>query len=104
MVPQFRYQLLKAVDPSPEDVKKYKDRDVDDRLLTQMQRLFGILELSDRGYADPFDLCFSYKDWDGNPTNVGEQKDSQEFLFCFFDKMEDLLRQTSQKYLFQDVF
>jgi len=31
---------------------------------------------------------------------VGEQKDSQEFLMFFFDKMEGLLRQTSQKYLF----
>ena len=31
-----------------------------------------MLELSDRGYADPFDLCFAYKDFEGNPTNVGE--------------------------------
>ena len=41
-----------------------------------MQRLFGMLELSDRGYADASDLCFAYKDWEGLPTNVGEQKDA----------------------------
>ena len=63
-----------------------------------------MLELSDRGYADPFELCFSYKDWEGQPTNVGEQKDSQEFILFFADKMEELLKHTSQKYLFQDVF
>jgi len=34
MVPQFRYQLLKAVDPDAQDVKTYRDREVDDRLLT----------------------------------------------------------------------
>jgi len=52
-------------------VKAYKEREVDDRLLTQLQKLFGFLELSDRSFADPFDLCFAFKDWDGNPTQVG---------------------------------
>ena len=104
MVPSFRYQLLKAVDTSPEDIKTYKDRKVDDSLLRQFQRLFGALELSDRGAADPFDFCFAYKDLTGEPTNVGIQMDSNEFLTFFFDRMEDVLRPTSQKYLFQDVF
>ena len=35
MVPTFRYQLLRAVDESPEDIKTYKERKVDDSLLRQ---------------------------------------------------------------------
>lgn len=70
MVPQFRYSLLKAVDEAPEDIKTYKDRQVDDNLLRQFQRLFGQLELSERQAADPFDFCFAYKDLSGEPTNV----------------------------------
>ena len=104
MVPTFRYQLLRAVDASPEDIKTYKERQVDDSLLRQFQRLFGYLELSERAAADPFDFCFAYKDLTGEPTNVGVQCDSQEFLTFFFDRMEDVLKPTSQKYLLQDVF
>ena len=100
MVPQFRYQLLQAVDASPEDIKTYKERKVDDSLLRQFQRLFGFLELSERAEVDPFDFCFAYKDLTGEPTNVAVQCDSQEFLHFFFDRMEDVLRGTSQKYLF----
>ena len=41
MVPQFRYRLLKAIDESPPDMKEYKDRQIDDNVLRQFQRLFG---------------------------------------------------------------
>jgi len=70
MVPQFRYSLFKAVDDAPEDLKTHKERQVDDNLLRQFQRLFGQLELSERQAADPFDFCFAYKDLTGEPTNV----------------------------------
>ena len=33
MVPQFRYSLFKAIDDAPENIKTYKDRNVDDNLL-----------------------------------------------------------------------
>jgi hypothetical protein len=39
-------------------------------MLKQFQRLFGTLELSSKEYADPTDFCYSYKDYEGNPTNV----------------------------------
>ena len=104
MVPQFRYRLMRAVDQEKEDIKTYKDRQVDDRFLTQLQKLFGYLELSDRSFAEPFELCFAFKDWDGEPTQVSVQKDAQEFVLAFFGKLEDLLSKTSQKYLLQDTF
>lgn len=104
MVPQFRYQLLRAVDPSPEDLQEYKGDRIDDNLLRQLQRLFGQLELSERHAADPKALCFSYKDYDGTPIKTGEQKDSQEFLNIFFERLETLLKPTSQRELLKDVF
>ena len=72
--------------------------------MTQLQRLFAFLELSNKSYADPFDFCFAFKDRDGNPTNFAVQEDSQEFVSRFFGMMEDLLAKTSQKYLLQDTF
>ena len=66
--------------------------------------LFGRLELSERAHVDPFDFCFSFKQWNGQPTNVGEQRDAQEFLNEFFDKLETKLKDTSQKYLLADIF
>ena len=36
MVPQFRWQLLKAVDDSPEDLVEYKGDMIDDNLLRQL--------------------------------------------------------------------
>ena len=36
MVPQFRYQLFKAIDKTPEDIKEYKERQIDDNMLRQI--------------------------------------------------------------------
>jgi ubiquitin carboxyl-terminal hydrolase 34 len=41
---------------------------------------------------------------DGQPTNVGEQKDAQEFLNVLFDRLENALKPTSRKYLLQSIF
>jgi hypothetical protein len=94
MVPQFRYQLLKAVDVSPENMVEHKDEKIDDSLLRQLQRMFGFLELSDTQAYHPGHFVFSFKDFAGEPTRIGEQKDSQEFINLFCDRVEELLRPT----------
>jgi ubiquitin C-terminal hydrolase len=104
MVPQFRYQLLKAIDKSPENLVSYKDDMIDDNLLKQLQRLFGYLELSERHAYDPKPFCFAFKEQNGTPTNTSEQKDSQEFLNIFCDRVENQLSTTSQRDLMRDVF
>jgi len=95
MVPQFRYQLLRAVDETPPQIEEYNGDKIDDNLLRQLQSLFGYLELTERHAANPKALCFAYKDYDGTPTKTGEQKDSQEFLNIFFERLESLLKPTS---------
>jgi hypothetical protein len=62
------------------------------------------LELSDRQAYTPNEFCFSYKDFDGLPIKTSEQKDSQEFFNILFERLETLLKSTSQKYLLRDVF
>lgn len=104
MVPEFRYQLLKAVDAAPVNIQEHKGDKIDDRLLSQLQKLFGFLELSDRHAYNPKELCYSIKDYDGTPIRIGEQKDSQEFVGVFFERLETLLKPTTQRYLLQDTF
>ena len=50
------------------------------------------LELSNRSDYNPFEFCFSFKEFDGTPTNTAEQKDAQEFLNLAFDRIENLLK------------
>ena len=47
------------------------------------------LELSERSDYNPFEFCFAFKEFDGNPTNTGEQKDAQEFLNLAFERLEN---------------
>ena len=104
MIPSFRYEILKADDHAPEDMVEYKGKMVDDNVLHQFQRMMAHLELSERQEYNPFDFCFSFKDFDGNPTNTSIQQDCQEFLNILFDRLENMLRPTPQKYLLQSVF
>lgn len=98
-VPTLRYCLLAADDRRPEDLVQHENRDVDDNVLHQLMDLFGSLLLSDRQYHNPTAFCFSFKQFDGQPTNVREQKDAQEFLNLGFDRLEALLKDTTQKHL-----
>ncbi|CDW89068.1 ubiquitin carboxyl-terminal hydrolase family protein [Stylonychia lemnae] len=104
MVPQFRYQLLRAEDDSQPDMVTYKGMEVDDNLLRQLQRLFGHLEMSEKQEFNPAEFCFAFKDYEGNPTNTAIQSDTQEFLNIFFDRLENILKPTSQRNLLQSVF
>jgi hypothetical protein len=76
MVPQFRYQLLRAIDESPNDFKEYKGFVINDNLLKQLQIMFANLELSERQAFYPLGFCFAFKDFDGNPTNTAIQQDA----------------------------
>lgn len=104
MIPAFRYNLLCVEDGIAENPTEYKQEIVDDNMLHQMQRLFANLELSKRPYINPFAFCFSFKEFDGTPTNTAEQKDAQEFLNVLFDRLENNLKPTPRKYLLQSIF
>ncbi len=50
------------------------------------------------------DFCFAYKQNGGIPTNVRVQMDAQEFINVGFERLENALKPTAQKYLLQNVF
>lgn len=62
------------------------------------------MELSERSDYNPIGFTFSFKEMDGQPTNIAEQKDAQEFLNVLFDRVENVLKPTPRKYLLQSVF
>jgi ubiquitin C-terminal hydrolase len=102
MVPSFRSYVLQIDDGlDPEFNEKEK---IDDNILHQLQRMFTFLELSEREDYSPLGFCFSFKDWDGLPTNLSIQQDSQEFLSRFFDKLETASRITPYRYLLESTF
>ena len=67
-------------------------------------RMFTFLSMSDRKEYNPKDFCFSHKQPGGAPTNVCVQMDAQEFINMAFDKLENSLKNTPQKYLVQNIF
>ena len=60
--------------------------------------------MTDRQDYNPVEFCFAFKDFDGNPTNVRVQQDAQEFLNLASDRLENLLKDTPQKYICQSAF
>lgn len=56
--------------------------------------MYTSLKLSEKEAYNPKMLCNSIKDYDGNPTNVYEQMDIDEFFNSLMDKLETATKQT----------
>jgi len=102
MVSSFRKAILQVDDKIPSDFNN--PYQVDDNVFHQVQRMFTYLSLSNREEYNPEGFCFSFKDYEGNPTNTTIQQDAQEFLSRFIDKIEYSLKPTNLKYLVHSVF
>ena len=72
--------------------------------MLQIQRQFAYLQESEKQYYNPRSLCSSIKDWEGNPTDVLEQKDVPEFLAKLFADMESQCQGTPLGTLVKDVY
>jgi ubiquitin carboxyl-terminal hydrolase 9/24 len=51
--------------------------------------MFTALTFSDKEAFNPKLFCNAFKDFDGNPTNVYEQMDVDEFFNVFMEKIEE---------------
>ena len=40
-------------------------------------------------YVSPKAYCHSFKDWEGEPINILEQMDVEEYLNMFMDRLEN---------------
>jgi len=105
MVPTFRYAIMHADDgETPKPTQTYRFSIDDDNLLHQLQIMYTYLTFSEKMDYNPRSFCYSFKDFDGHPINVGSQQDSQEFYNNFCDKIENSLKKTKYKYIVNDVF
>lgn len=105
MTPAFRYAVLAADDKKELTITEDKEgRKIDDNLFHQLQKMFAYLDSSERGYYDPSQFCFSFKDYSGQPLNVSIQQDTQEFFNIFFERIEKSLEDTPFKKVPTGVF
>lgn len=102
MIPSLRYTILRFSDNVEPNINPTND--VDDNMFHQLQRMFSYLELSERVDFIPFGFTYSFKDFEGNPTKLSEQKDAQEFLSFFLDKLENAIKPSMYKYMTQNIF
>ncbi len=98
MLSEFRDTILQTEDVNSDKVAKY------DNLLHQLKLVFGGLKLSQRQYYDPRLFCYSFKDYEGNPINVLEQMDVDEFFNNIMDKLENLIKNTKHASIIKRVF
>ena len=104
MVPTFRYAIMGCDDhESPKPSEYGRISTDDDNLLHQLQKMYTFLTFSIKEDYNPKHFCYSFKDFDGNPTNPMIQQDSQEFYNNFCDKIENSLKKTKYKYIVNDV-
>lgn len=87
MLPSFRTDILSINSHNPDEEKE-------DNMLYQFQYLFALLLKSEKQYAKPMGFAKSFKDWDGNPTDVTVQMDVEEFYQMFMDRLEGKLKGT----------
>ena len=59
----------------------------EENLLYQVQKMFLTLWHSDKKFYNPKDFCNAFKDYEGNPTNVTQQMDIDEFSNVLFDRL-----------------
>jgi ubiquitin carboxyl-terminal hydrolase 34 len=82
----------------------YADNGIDDNLIHQFQRTFVYLMNSTRRDFNPGAFCYSFKEFDGKPTNTAIQHDAHEFLNILFERLEQEFKSTTYAQLMQSVF
>jgi hypothetical protein len=103
-IPTFRSAVFMTQDGVPQKLSEHKDFKYDDNLYHQIQRLFSYLSISKKKYYHSTPFVYSYKDWDGNPTDVLIQHDADEFLKVIIDKVESVMKSKLLEPCFNSVF
>ena len=99
MIPLFKNAILSL--PLSPDLKEEEDND---NLMFQLEKMFYYLTNSEKEHYNPKSFVYSFKDYDGNPTNINVQCDAQEFLSRLIEKIDEGLKGGSQKYLCNNIF
>lgn len=98
MIPDFRDTVLETEDLNAGKVEDHEN------LFHQVQLTFGALKISQRQYYDPRLFCYAFKDYEGNPMNVLEQMDVDEFFNNLTDRIENVVKPTKNDGIIKRVF
>lgn len=98
MIPSLREDILAVEDPN------HDNQGPSENMLYQFQAIFAGLLKSEKQYVNPRGFCHAFKDWEGQPTNVLEQMDVEEFLQMFLDRLETAIKGTPQEKTIQYHF
>lgn len=89
--------MIKSLRNDILSVGEDKKQDKDENMFYQLQLLFAGLLKSEKQYVNPKGFCHAFKDWDGNPTNVLEQMDVEEFFNMLMDRIETAIKGSPQQ-------
>jgi len=98
MISDFRDTILETEDVNKTKVENHEN------LFHQIQLIFGALKLSQRQSYDPRLFCHAFKDYEGNPMNVLEQMDVDEFFNNIMDKLENVIKPTPNEGIIKRIF
>lgn len=111
MVPQFRSRVFSLAPYLPEGAESApaqttgKSTLLDSRnVLFQLQNLFAHLQESQLKYYDPTSFTKVYKDPDGRAMNPIVQMDAEEFFAGLLDKVESVVKGTTDEKAVRDFF
>ncbi len=107
MVPGFRDGVLSASDGSCSESNSNESNSSCDKasnLLWQLQSLFAHLLALEESYYDPTGFCNALVDMDGEPTDVLEQQDADEFVLSLFQQIEARIMGTPSEHIIKDIF
>ena len=96
MINSFREAILQ----SPVSVSE----SYEENILYQLQFIFSALKNSAKQYITPKSFTSSFKDFEGNPINVMEQMDADEFFSTFMDRIEDHLKGSEHEKVIKNHF
>lgn len=98
MISDFKNAILQCEDPL---YGREKDTE---NVLFQVKKMFYNLMNSERKFYSPAGICHSLKNYDGEPTNVTEQMDIDEFSGILFDRLESQMKGTKYENVIKDFF
>eukprot|EP00005_Dracoamoeba_jomungandri_P011671 CAMPEP_0174268074 /NCGR_PEP_ID=MMETSP0439-20130205/36039_1 /TAXON_ID=0 /ORGANISM="Stereomyxa ramosa, Strain Chinc5" /LENGTH=2490 /DNA_ID=CAMNT_0015356015 /DNA_START=82 /DNA_END=7554 /DNA_ORIENTATION=+ len=111
MTPALRYGLMACPIPEIEELttneldfkkKLAVQKEIDENVVYQLQRMFGYFMHSEKQYYDPSNTFLkAFKDRSGEMINLMRQEDASEFLYSLTDRLETKLKGTPYEKLHQ---
>lgn len=98
MIPIFRKTIIEVED------RKADEQPDEQNVLFQVKCIFGGLMEIEKQYFNPKRFCKAFNDIDGSAIDVYVQKDVDEFFDMFIDRIENLIKGTSQEKTMNNLF